>query len=68
MPRRQEYSALVGCLTSCLRRREVQCTATERDGNRGRHTSPRCLTGEVRPCDNYVDVHVAPPSPPANRR
>lgn len=27
MPRRPEYSALVGCLTTCLHSREMPCTA-----------------------------------------
>jgi hypothetical protein len=28
VPRRLEYSALVGCLTACLHSRELPCTAT----------------------------------------
>lgn len=60
-PRRPEYSALVGCLTTCLHSREMPCTATGAGWeSKSAHFAP-LLDGRSVPMNVNVtsDVYVA---------
>ena len=78
MPRRLEYSALVGCLTVCLHSREMRRTATSAEWEpKPAHFAP-LLDGRSVPMnvnvasafrvavnvDSDVNVAVRVPSPP----
>ena len=59
MPRRQEYSALVGCLTACLHSREMQRTATSAEWEpKPAHFAP-LLDGRSVPINVASAVNVS---------
>ena len=59
MPRRLEYSALVGCLTACLHSRELPSTATSAEWEpKLAHFAP-LLDGRSVPMSVDVAVNVS---------